>query len=115
MTRYYAIDDIEITKGDDWKPVYKWVNADDTPLDITGFSFALAIKQYETDPAPLHEVTGVITDAINGEFYFLIPAATTSTLDLGTYYYDVQVIDSGGIKITRIKGKLIVSWEAVIT
>ena len=115
MTRYYAIDDIEITKGDDWKPSYKWENALGEPVNIAGFSFSLSIKQFETDANPLHTISGTISDAPNGQFYFLLPSSITQTLALGTYYYDVQVIDAASLKLTRVKGQLTVSWEGVIS
>lgn len=75
-------------------------------IDITGYTFLLTV-----DPSPepidaannLFQLTGVIVDAANGLVEF------TPTLvqadNVGDYYYDAQLIDSGGHVETFSSGK----------
>lgn len=112
VTKYYANDDIEITKSDDWNPGYIWQDADGNPINITGFNFKLSVKRfYEDTTIVIGPINGTIDDATGGLFSFLIASTLTQNLS-GEYVYDIQVIDAANIKTTRIKGKLIVSGEA---
>jgi hypothetical protein len=71
-------------------------------IDITGCSFILTVDP-EKAPADatnnLFALTGVIVDAPTGEVKFPITDLQANQTP-GTYYYDIQMIDSGGEKRT---------------
>ena len=93
---------------------FKWsskVNYVTTPVDLTGMTLKMLIdtEQIESTPeAPvrLAEITGVITNAANGQAYFPITTVITGTIQ--DLYFEVWVtdanteewrIDSGTLKI----------------
>jgi hypothetical protein len=69
-------------------------------LDITGCSFVMHVT---TDKAPdalgtnlLYSVAGVIEDAAGGVVTFS-PTELQATQPDGTYYYEIVMIDAGGL------------------
>ena len=73
--------------------------------DITGWSFLLTVDSLEnpTDSATqIFQVAGVLSEPLSGYFDFPISAAEAD--NLGVFYYDIQAIDSGGLKSTLDKG-----------
>ena len=75
-------------------------------IDITGFTFRLTVNT-EKDPAPgteLFTVVGSITDAPAGQVAFA-PTSGQTDQTPGTYFYDIEQTDVGGLISTLIKGK----------
>ncbi len=79
-------------------------------IDITGFTFKLTVN---LDKAPTNQaneqfsVVGVITDATAGKFAFS-PSTSDTDIAPGTYFYDIELIDSGGGKSTIIVAKALI-------
>ena len=111
-TKYYALDDIEITLNDDFYQLYQ-LQDNDGAIDITGYVIKLAIKRRKNDTEYLIEpIEATLTDAQNGYFTFDISKDTLfPSLTVGNYYYSIEVTDLSNTTITRIKGEFIVSWE----
>jgi hypothetical protein len=77
--------------------------ADGTPVDITGYTFTVVVKDDE-DSSPNYgltaapEITHVmtITDAAAGEFTFLIPASTFTGKEGGRLSYELRETQPDG-------------------
>lgn len=107
---------IERVRGDTSILTFAITTDGGTALNITGFSFKLTVDPSEapTDAlANLFQLTTggggiVIEDATGG-----IISATLSTLQAdqtpGTYYYDLEQTDAGGLIRTLLKG----AWTVV--
>ena len=99
--------DLERRRGDTFADRFT-LKQNGAALDIAGATFLMSVNSEKT-PADtanqLYQVTGVIVDAAGGIVEF---APTTGDADQtpGTYFYDVQMTDSGGAKRTVVAGKL---------
>lgn len=112
-TKYYVVDDFEITQGDDWVQEYQLQNNDGLSLDITGYSFTFAIKKYDRSTDVLiGPINGVIVNASTGNFKLALTSAQTSALELGNYVYTVEIANVSGNKTTCLKGAFTISWSA---
>ena len=109
---YYTVEDVEITKGDDWAPFYTYVEGNNQAVNISGYTFKLSIKESTGSTLPIiGPIIGTIVQASHGHFSFLVSSAQTSLLLERTYVYDIQVTDNNNITITRKKGNLLVSHQ----
>lgn len=76
------------------------------PINLTGYTFLLTV---DPEKAPtgttnnLYQLSGTILDAAAGRVEFA-PSATQAD-HVGTYYYDVQMVDGTGRKRTVVAGK----------
>jgi hypothetical protein len=76
------------------------------PLNITGYTFTLTLDA-EKAPAGtatnVYQLTGVIVDAAAGRVEFAPSEAQAN--HVGTFYYDVQMVDGAGRKRTVVSDK----------
>ncbi len=76
------------------------------PIPIAGYQFKLTVDP-EAAPANadnnLFQVDGQIIDALNGRVEF--PPLADQVDHVGSYFYDVQMIDGAGRKRTVVAGK----------
>lgn len=95
------------TKQDTFPWEFTVTNSAGTALDITGASFLLTVN---TEPDPedttnqVFQLTGTIINATGGVVRFV---ATGTQMDIGpdTFFYDIQMTDSGGAVRTIAKGE----------
>lgn len=83
------------------------IKRDDVVVNLTGSSFKLTVdatKDPTNTATQLYSLTGTITSAVNGEVEFA-PDATQADQTPGDYYYDVQMTDGTGAKLTIQKGR----------
>jgi len=106
----------------DTKPVKRALTQSGSPsvVDITGFSFLLTVntsKNPNTDVTPAvgseqFQISATITDGPNGKFQFDYDASPNpSEIPAGSYFYDIQMIDGGGIVRTIAKSKYVVKQD----
>lgn len=101
--------DITRTRGDTHTFDFVLKTADGTAVDITGFTFSLAV-----DPCPeptsgtgnLFVLSGTVVDGPNGRVRFA-PTLGQSNQAPGTYYYDLQMVDGAAAIRTVAKGKFV--------
>jgi len=97
--------DINYPRGDS-KPFQWTVKKDGTVVNITGFTYVMAVNsdRYPTDASnEAFKLTGSIISAVAGRVDFA--PSTTNTDLVGPYYYEVQQLD-GTVKSTLAKGKI---------
>ena len=93
---------------------FKWTTTVDgasVPLDLTGMTLQMIIdteKVESTPDNPVHiaTITGVITNATNGQAYF--PVTVDLTGAIRTLYFEVWVTDANGETYPIDDGKLTV-------
>lgn len=88
-------------QGDDYDMnfVYK---EDGVAADITSCTFSLKIE--ETDGTALSTTAGSIVVAGSGTFKFSF--TTEFDLDVGTYNYEVLMVNAAGKELTVVQGEL---------
>ena len=79
-----------------------------TPVNLTGSQIKFTLKKNKEDVANVTQVIADIISAVNGN-------AKISILELdeplGTYYYDIQMVDAGGFIKTLLKGKFSIVYD----
>lgn len=81
-------------------------------LDITGATVQMSVKRKlkDQDYAFPPKVVTDHTDPENGKTTVALSTADTS-IDLGDYYYDIQISGGSVTKKTILKGKLTITWQ----
>ena len=112
-----AADPYELTRfRGDTKPIaFKlWLDkAAGLALDISGYTFSLTLDPEEEPEDAVNNIfslDGVITSASDGEFQFE-PTAQEMDITPGEYYYDLEVIDAGGIIETQFVKKFTIKQD----
>jgi hypothetical protein len=78
-------------------------------MNLTGYNIRAQIREGKTATTITASFTGLVVDALNGVFLISLPAATSSGINPGNYFYDVEVY---GASITRVlEGKVIITPE----
>lgn len=99
-----AIQNIKVMRGDTEVFVISLINANSTPVDLTGSTFASQIR-YEYDSTTIAaSFTCVVTDVVGGVVTLTLPAASSAFLNVGLAYWDLQRTESGTVS-TVISGK----------
>jgi len=86
-----------------------------TPINLTGYTAALQIRQNYYDDTALVTLTspsgGIVITGATGTIDITMSSAQTASLDEGIYVYDLEIYAGGG-NITRlIQGQFTVSPE----
>ena len=106
MSNHTTTLNITRTRGDTFPMQFTLKDSSGTAIDITGFSFLMTV---DPSAAPsdatgnLFQLTGTITDAVNGVFQFPISAMQADQTP-GEYFHDVQMTDAGGFIRTIVTG-----------
>lgn len=99
-----ATQNIKVMRGDTEVFVIKLTNSDSTPVDLTGSTFASQIR-YEYDSATIAATfTCAITNATGGEVTLTLSSASSSLLNTGLAYWDLQR-SKVGVVDTILAGK----------
>ena len=106
---------IEISAGADFSKVFYMKNSDQSPTDITNYTFSARLAKHSsalnavtsTAVAPVWkyiDFSVTITDATNGVYELSLPAATTAKLEEGKYVYNITSQPSGGDLTSNVSG-----------
>lgn len=82
-------------------------------IDITGWTGKLTVTTIAEPPdatTKLFDIVGVITDAVKGQMEFA-PTIANADQTPGTYYYDVELIDTDSRKWTYDEGLWVVEQD----
>jgi hypothetical protein len=81
------------------------------PIDITGWSFQMQIREKYTSASVLYSPSIAITSAIGGEIQITLTATATSALPVKPLVYDLEGTRPDTKKIRILKGPAIVDAE----
>jgi hypothetical protein len=86
-----------------------------TALDLTGYTAPVLAVNSEAAPTDvtneLFKVTGVIDATPTTGRISFTPTTTNSDQTPGTYFYDAQVLDASGNKLTFVEGKFKITQD----
>lgn len=105
--------DIYLMRGDDYPYEFNVDNSDGTNYSATGSTVTITIKDI-VDGTQIYQANatdGVIgNNFANGVFVFVIPNATTATINTNAVY-DIQETTTASKKNTLIFGKILVTKD----
>lgn len=110
-----AIYNATIDQGATFTLQVTYKNSAGAPINLTGYTAALQVRQNYYDDTALVSLTspsnGIVITGATGTIDITMSSGQTGSLDEGIYVYDLE-INSGGGTITRlIQGQFTVSPE----
>jgi hypothetical protein len=86
------------------------VATDDTPWNLTGYTFAMQVRRSSNDANTLLNITSATMTSV-GSVAVTVSATTMNTVPPGRWVYDIELTSSGG-QVTRIlEGRFIVKAQ----
>lgn len=86
-----------------------------TPIDLTGFSARMQVREEYSSAAPVVNIStgtsGITLGGLSGSIAIHIPAADTAALSFNTARYDLELEDSTGVVTRLIQGSVTLSPE----
>jgi hypothetical protein len=95
---------IAIDQGADWYLTVTYQNPAGTPVNLTGYTAALQIRQNFSDAnaeLTLTTSSGIFITPSTGTLAIHATAALTLAIGAGAYVYDIKITSSAGI-VTRL-------------
>lgn len=106
-----------VYQGATWDRTFT-VTIDTTPLNLTGYTAALMVKQYENSTAALtlSSGAGITLGGTAGTIAITMTPQQTATLTPGRYVYDLTVSTSGdAVRYRILDGKITVNGQVTTT
>lgn len=98
-----------LARGDDWALKFTITDSTNTPIDITGNTYWMTLKENRDDPDPgvaQANVVAIAPDSINGIVFITFDSANTYSIEPGNYFYDLQEVDLIGNVYTLLLGRV---------
>jgi hypothetical protein len=103
--------DVRAYRGDDFALGLRFMEDDDTPYDISGWSDIEAQVRSSPDAAALLDFTVVVTDAPQGRLSVLADDLLVDDLPTGCLLcWDLQRVEAGSLR-SMIGGRLVVEKD----
>lgn len=98
-----GIETLYIEQGADYFLELEYVDEDDIPVNITGYSVRGDLKSSAQDVTPVASFTCTVTDGPSGRILITLPAEDSSAIPLrgvsyevcGVFYYDIELYKTG--------------------
>lgn len=71
-----------------------WTDGNDNPINLTGITGKMQIRQAADSPNPIASITISIPMPLTGEIDMLLTSAQTAALPPGNFVYDLQLSGS---------------------
>lgn len=87
------------------------IDTDGTPWNLTGYTFAMMVKESTASTSAYLDLPtdGTVTMNSSGQVSITVPAAKTTTIPAGRWYYDIE-LTAPNTTVTRIlEGRFIVN------
>jgi len=105
--------DISRYRGDTAVDSFTVKDADGVALNVTGYTFTLTVDERlnpTNESTQIAQIEATLVDAAAGEIEFPWTEEDADQAP-GTYYYDIQMEDAGGLISTLAKGSYIFSQD----
>lgn len=107
--------DIDLTQGDDLRVLVTARDQNNQLVDISGAqSIVYAVARSPSGPILLTKDlnSGIVVTSASA-FYFDITAADSGALDVGAYMQEIEIITSGGLTYTALRGRIIIKSQLI--
>ena len=106
---------LQIYQGATFRKRLRWLNPDQTPIDLTGCTARMQVREEVESTAVLLELTTengrIALGGTAGTVELLVDADTTAAITWGGGAWDLEIVHPGG-EVTRLaQGSLCVSPE----
>ena len=91
--------DIVCREGDTFTIEIDFYDANDQPINLTGYTWKMEVSESDTSPTPVLDYTDfTYTGNSTGKLFVNATANTMSTINGGMYIYGLQSNDAGTVK-----------------
>ena len=108
-----ATNNFIIDQGANWFVTFVYKDAAGTPINITGYTAALQIRDTYADSTTDLSLTspsgGITITGATGTIAVTATAVQTAAIAAGNYVYDLEITSTGGIVTRLVQGKISVS------
>jgi hypothetical protein len=90
------------------------VAVDGQPLDLTGYSAALQVRETYDSASTVVSLTngsGITLGGVLGTINIVVASTATAAIPAGYYLYDLEITTGAGVKDRLIEGKFTVTPE----
>ncbi|SOE35305.1 hypothetical protein [Delftia acidovorans] len=106
---------LQIYQGATFRRRLRWLNPDKTPIDLTGCTARMQVREEVESTAVLLELTTendrLVLGGTAGTVDLLVDASTTATITWSSGVHDLEIVHPGG-EVTRLaEGSCCVSPE----
>ena len=100
--------DLQVVRGDDYAVRLEFYTADETPLDISGWTLAGQVRE-TYQGALLADFVVDRDDLPENELTLRLSASVTATIGEGVYPWDLQRFSGGSLVRTMLSGVVVVT------
>ena len=107
--------DLYVEQGATFKRTIRWLDKDDAPIDIVGYTARMQIRRTIKSEEVLVELTTengrIVIESEPGEFSIIMPAELTAGFEFLRAVYDLEVESPEGVVDRLLKGCVYVDRE----
>lgn len=105
--------DIICRKGDTFSIEIDFYDANNDPINLTGYTWKMEVSESDTSPTPILDSNDFVYNGnSSGKLYVTATATTMLTINGGMYIYGLQSNDAGTVK-TWLYGLFTVNEDVV--
>lgn len=112
---FNAVNEYAVDQGADWYLNFQYLDSNDDPIDLAGYTARLQIRSLPTTLIPALTLTtgnGITVDVLTATFEVHATADQTRSISAGFYYYDLEITAPVSGIITRlVQGKIEINPE----
>lgn len=102
-------------QGATFSRVIIWKDDTGTPVDITGYSARMQVRQRYVSTSTVLSLTspssGISLGTTNGQIQIVVSASTMAGVDAGDYRYDLELVSGSGVVTRLLMGSFTVRAE----
>lgn len=92
--------ELTIDQGSTFQASVNLANDDETPIDVTGYTFKSQIRKSYYSTTSTANLNVTVVEAVNGKLVLSLPSDQTANIKAGRYLYDLKM--TSGNTITRV-------------
>lgn len=102
-------ENLSIDQGVTYKHRFDYVDTTNTPIDISGYTARMQIRESVDDTVTVYDSTvgsDIEIDGPNGTVTLTIPATTTEAFTFSAGVYDIEIVSSQSEVIRLVEGRV---------
>lgn len=107
--------DFEVYQGDTLDKTFTWFDADSDPVDLTGYSARMHVRESVDATDAVLELSSddgdIVLGGSAGTIQVVVSGDDMGDVEAATYRYDLELTSSGDVVQTLLKGKFKVVAE----
>lgn len=107
--------DIEIEQGATFRMLLQWLDSNESPVDLSGYTARMQIRRTHSSNVTLAEATTedgrIVLSGATGFVTVVLPAEATAAIKGESAVYDLELESADGFVTRLIEGEVTISRE----